>query len=368
MNPLRPLTALIVLFTALTLFACCKAPVEEPAAAAAPEGDPTAEAAPEAAAEEAPEAKKDAAPVVVYSGRGAVLVDPLFERFTKKTGIAVEVRYDKSTETLANRIATEGSETPVDVFFAQDSGYLGALAARELLRPLPDSLTSQIAEGHRAPSGRWIATSGRARVLVYSPERVQPEDLPGSLAELTDARFKGRIGWAPRNASYQAHVSALRKLWGEEKTEEWLKGIQALEPQIYPKNSPQVKAVSSGEIDFGWVNHYYLHKLRAANPELKAANHSFPSPGDAGNLMMLSGAGISAHSDNVAGAEALLAYLVSEDAQAFFANQVYEYPTRPGVALHPDVPPLNDALVQVDQAALTDIAPTLEMLRKLGLQ
>jgi len=308
------------------------------------------------------------APVVVYSGRGAVLVDPLFARFTEKTGIAVEVRYEKSTETLANRLATEGKETPADVFFAQDSGYLGALAAKELLRPLSSELTDQIEARHRSNSGRWIATSGRARVLVYSPERVQPEDLPGTLEELASPRFKGRVGWAPRNASYQAHVSALRKLWGEEKTEAWLKAMMALEPQTYPKNSPQVKAVSSGEIDLGWVNHYYLHKLRASNPDLKAANYSFPTEGDAGNLMMLSGAGISAHSDNVVGAEALLAYLVSEDAQSFFATQVYEYPTRPGVALHADVPALDASLVSVDQAALTDIGPTLTLLRKLGLQ
>jgi len=306
--------------------------------------------------------------VVVYSGRGQVLVDPLFKMFTEKTGYPVEVRYEKSTETLANRLVTEGKETPADVFFAQDSGYLGALAKKGALRSLPKDMDSALQESYRVGGGFWVPTSGRARVIVYSPERVKADQLPKSLEELTDARFKGRLGWAPRNASYQAHVSALRKLWGDEKTKAWLAGVKANGVKVYPKNSPQVKAVSSGEIDLGWVNHYYLHKLKAANPALKAANWSFSSKGDAGNLMMLSGVAISAHSDNVAGAEALLTFLTSEAAQSYFANKVYEYPTRAGVARHKDVPAIGAGMVQVDQAALTDVGPTLDLLRTLGLQ
>ena len=129
-----------------------------------------------------------------------------------------------------------------------------------------------------------------------------------------------------------------------------------------------MQAVSNGEIDFGWVNHYYLHKLRAANPDLKAENYSFPATGDGGNIMMLSGVGLTTHSDNTEQALALLTFLVSEKAQNYFANTVYEYPTRPGVRHHPDVPPIGDKLALIDQKALTDIAPTLQLLRDLELQ
>lgn len=366
----------IALIVGMVFGGCCKAEesgLDETGSASVTEtADPAeagaAEAPQEAKADESAAAVDPKKPLVIYSGRGAVLVGPLFELFTKNTGIPVEVRYEKSSEALANRIVTEGKETPVDVFFAQDSGYLGALGKKGFLRKLPESLTGQIEEAYRDATNMWVATSGRARVLVYSPERVKPEELPKSLAELTDARFQGRLGWAPRNGSFQAHVSALRSIWGEEKTKAWLKGVHDLKPTVYPKNGVQVRAVSLGEIDMGWVNHYYLHKIRSGNPDLKALNYSFPTKGDAGNVMMLSGAAIGAHSDNVANAEALLSFLVSEEAQGVFASKLYEYPTRPGVPTHPEVPALTDSVVRVDQSALTDVAPTLQMLRDLGLQ
>ena len=322
----------------------------------------------EAAPAEAESAAANAAPLVIYSGRGAVLVDPLIEQFTEQTGIDVDVRYEKSTETLANRIATEGDQTQADVFFAQDSGWLGALAEQGHLEELNSSILSQVSDYHRDANGRWVGTSGRARVLVYSPDRVTVEELPKTLADLPSMAQAGRVGWAPSNGSFQAHVSALRHIWGEEKTRAWLESVKALDPKIYPKNSPQVRAVSSGEIDLGWVNHYYLHKLRASNPDLKAANYSFVEPGDAGNLMMLSGAAVVSASDQKEKAEAFIEFLLSENAQGYFAQKTFEYPTVPGVALHPDVPPIDDRMVRADQRHLTDLSGTVTLLREVGLQ
>jgi len=333
---------------------------------------PEADKAPAPASDKAPAAAKKepaaAGSLVVYSGRGAVLVGPLLKQFTDKTGVQVQVRYEKSTEVLANRLATEGAQTEADVFFAQDSGWLGALAKAEHLAALPQALLDQVPAHYRDAGGRWVGTSGRARVLVYSPARVKTTELPKTLEELAVGPWKGRMGWAPSNGSYQAHVSALRHIWGEEKTRGWLTAVKGLNPTVYPKNSPQVKAVSNGEIDLGWVNHYYLHKLKAANPELKAANHSFPTAGDPGNLMMLSGVAITTHTKNEKGARALVEFLISAAAQEYFAQKTFEYPTRPGVALHPDVPPIGDGLVRADQTHLTDLSGTLEMLRSLGLQ
>lgn len=350
-----------LLFAVLALLTACG---QEPAAE--PEAKP--EAKPEAAAEAKPEAKPEAKSLVVYSGRGATLVEPLFEIFTKDTGVQVDVRYEKSTQTLANRIATEGAQTKADVFFAQDSGWLGALAKAGHLAELPKATLDKVPAHNRDGAGKWVGTSGRARVLVYSPERVKAEDLPKTLADLPKAAKKGRIGWAPGNGSYQAHVSALRHIWGEEKARAWLSEMKAAEPKVYPKNSPQVKAVSNGEIDMGWVNHYYLHKLRAANPELKAANYSFSAPGDAGNLMMLSGAALVSHSKNKADGQKLVDFLLSATAQAYFANTTYEYPTVAGIALHKDVPPIDAQMIRADQSHLTDLTGTLTALRELGLQ
>ena len=306
--------------------------------------------------------------IVIYSGRSAGLIEPLLKVFETKTGVKVKTRFDKSTATLANRLATEGAQTEADVFFAQDSGYLGALARAGHLDAIPETILSRVDTSRRDGKGLWVATSGRARVLVYSPDRVKKDELPSKLADLTDPKWKGRLGWAPSNSSFQAHVSALRKLWGEEQTRSWLKGVAALKPTVYPKNSPQVKAVSNGEIDMGWVNHYYLHKLKAANPKLKAANHSFSDLGDAGNVMMLSGVAVLKHSKNKAAARRFVQFLLSDEAQSYFAQKVYEYPVVSGVAHHPDVPQISTAMAMVDQEALADVAGTVKLLRELGLR
>ncbi|MBV70713.1 MAG: iron ABC transporter substrate-binding protein [Myxococcales bacterium] len=312
--------------------------------------------------------EKTKAKLVVYSGRSAKLVEPLLSLFEAKTGIKVRVRFDKSTQTLANRIASEGQVGEADVFFAQDSGYLGALAKAGHLQALPKAVLDRVPENYRDKDGKWVATSGRARVLVYSPERVKVEDLPSGLEALADPKWTGRIGWAPSNSSYQAHVSGLRALWGEEKTKNWLAKMRAVEPKVYPKNSPQVKAVSSGEIDIGWVNHYYLHRLKAANPSLKAANYSFRDQSDAGNLLMLSGVAVTAHAKNVRSARALAQFLVSDEAQNYFAQTVYEYPTVSGIKTHKNVPPKSGGWAAVEQSALSDVVGTVKLLRQLGLQ
>ena len=357
----------------LSLAAClalCLVACDRPAADAPTAAEPTADEAAKSAPAEAKKAADKAPPaqetLVVYSGRGAVLVEPLIERFRKETGIEVKVRFGK-TGPLAQQLATEAAQTEADVFFAQDSGYIGALAKAGHLAKLPAQVLSAVPEAYRAKDGSWVGVSGRARVLVYNPTKLKPADLPTGLAQLTDPKWKGKLGWAPSNASMQAHVSALRHVWGEDKTAAWLKGVQAQAPTVYPKNSPQVKAVSSGEIEVGWVNHYYLHKLKAADPGLVAANHSF-AKGDAGNVLMLSGVAVSKYAKHPGAAELFVAFLLSRASQAYFASEVYEYPTRPNVPTHADVPALGDRFIDVDQAHLADIGATLAVLRDLGIQ
>ena len=319
--------------------------------------------------QETPKVKKQAREtLVVYSARSAGLVEPLFEKFEQQSGIELKVRFDKSTQNLAQRIASEGAQTEADVFFAQESGYLGALGRAGHLAMLSDEILDRVPATYKDTKGQWVGTSGRARVLVYSPTRVKASELPKSLSDLTHARWKNRLGWAPSNGSFQAHVSALRKIWGEAKTKKWLKSIKALNPKVYPKNSPQVRAVSQGEIDIGWVNHYYLHKLKAANPELKAANYSFSSKNDAGNLMMISGAAITAHSKKQALASKLIEFLLSEEAQKYFATKTYEYPTVTSIKPAAQVSEINAGVTAVDQEALSDVAGTIKLLRALKLQ
>jgi len=318
-------------------------------------------------AAQAPEAKPPAEPVTltVYSGRGESMVGPLFERLPKDAPFKLEVQYGKTAE-MVTRLVAEGDQSPADVIFAQDSGHLGVLAARDVLAPLPESLLSQADSRFVDPEGKWVGTSGRLRVLVYNSEKLNEDTLPKSIEELADPKWKGRLGWAPTNGSLHAHLGALRHAWGDEKTKEWLKGVQANAPTRYPKNSPQVAAANEGTIDIGWVNHYYLHRLDKEGRIAK--NWSFPTAGDPGNVLMVAGAGIRKNSKNKEAAEAFINWLLSESSQNYFAQEGFEYPTRPGIKTHPDVTELGeDQLATVNQANLADLGPTRAMLTELGL-
>lgn len=321
------------------------------------------------AAAEARGAKAETEPVklVVYCGRSEALVGETLKAFdAAHPEIELDVRYNK-TPALASQLLAEGAESPADVLWFQDSGYLGALAKKGLLEKLPASITGRVDPRFRDKDGHWVGITGRLRVLVYNTATVKPEDLPRSLKDLADPKWKGKLGWAPANASFQAHVSVLRHLWGEEETRGWLEAVQKNEPARYPKNSPQVKAAAAGEIALGWVNHYYLHKLKREG--FAAANHSFPADGDAGNVLMLAGAAIRKGSPRRAAAEKLLAWLLTDETQKRFARETFEYPTVPGVPTHPDVSPMKTLkLAPIDQAWLADVEPTLKLLQEVGLQ
>lgn len=305
-------------------------------------------------------------PLVVYSGRSESMVGPLLKRFQDETGIELSVRYN-GTAQIATQVLAEGAQSPADVVFFQESGYLATLAHSDLLHPLPDDIRNSVNGRFRDSNGYWIGTSGRARVLVYNTDAVSAHELPTSLAELSEPRWHDRLGWAPGNSSFQAHVSVLRQLWGEDRTRQWLSEVAANSPRTYARNAPQVMAAASGEIDIGWVNHYYLHQL-SDRAQARVANASFNANGDAGNVLMLAGVAVTAHSQRSDQAETLVRWLVEQEAQTYFAQTNYEYPVRDDVPTHADVPALADLqLADVEQDWLTDVGPTLRLLRELRL-
>ncbi|MGB9738371.1 extracellular solute-binding protein, partial [Chloroflexus sp.] len=195
------------------------------------------------------------AKLVVYSGRSESLVGPFFTQFTEATGIPVEVRYGDTAE-LAATILEEGANSPADLFFAQDAGALGALAAADVLIPLPTDVLNQVEARFRSSDGRWVGISGRARVVVYNTNKLTEADLPRSITGFVDPQWRGRVGWAPTNGSFQAFITAMRVQLGEEATRKWLEGMIANEVKTYERNAAIVQAVAAGEIDVGFVNHY----------------------------------------------------------------------------------------------------------------
>ena len=333
------------------------------AAVAACDSDPTATptAQPQATPTPAPQG---AGSLVVYSGRGESLVDPIIRQFADVTGIDVEVKYG-GTASLAATLLEEGANSPADVFYAQDPGGLGAVES--LLSPLPAGILERSPEWARSPQGLWAGVSGRARVLVYSPERVPESELPADIFELTDPKWKGRVGWAPTNGSFLTMVTGMRKLWGEEKTAEWIEGMVANDTTIYPKNTPQVAAVAAGEIDVGLVNHYYLYRFISEEGEEFAARNHHPSGGGPGALVMVSGAGILGTAENRENAERFVEFLLGTVAQQFFAGQTFEYPLVDGVKVNRLLTPLDEInLPDVALADLSDLEGTTAILRDLG--
>ncbi len=336
----------------------------ERAADAAERAAQAAERAAESSAASEPVPQDDdPGELTIYSGRGESLVGALLDRFEAETGIRVRVRY-AGTAQLAVAILEEGARSPADIYYAQDAGALGALADAEALAVLPSSLLERVDPKFRDSNGRWVGTSGRARVLVISPERVP--NPPGSIFELTEPEWRGRVGWAPTNGSFQAFVTGMRQIHGEEATEDWLRGMLANEVREYPKNSPQVQAVHDGELDIGLVNHYYLYRFVDEDPNFRAANH-FTDPGQAGALINIAGVGMLSASDNRDNALRFIEYLLEAHAQEYFRDQTSEYPLAAGIAARPELAPL-DRLDPPSLAltSLADLEGTLELLQEVG--
>lgn len=306
--------------------------------------------------------------LTLYSGRGEGLVQPLIERFTAETGIRVAVRYGDTAQ-LAVLILEEGRASPADVFWAQDASALGALALAGRFQPLPADLTSRLPSIFASRQGLWIATSGRARVLAYAPERTRDDPWPASVFDLVDPRFRGRVAWAPTNGSFQAFVTALRALHGEARAREWLEGMMQNGTQSYRNNTTQIEAVAAGEVDFALVNNYYLLRFLATDPAYPVAQGFFAA-GDVGNLVNVAGVGILDTSRRSEAAERFVAFLLADEAQAYFTRDVFEYPVTPGVAPDPSLVSFDELLSaspDVDLDVLEDLEGTLRLLREVGL-
>lgn len=306
--------------------------------------------------------------LTIYSGRSSSLVGPILERFAEDTGVEVRVRYGGTTE-LAGTILEEGSNSPADVFLAQDAGALGVLVDEGRFMPLPEELLNRVPSPFRSPDDLWVGVSGRARVIAYNTERIDPEaDLPNSILDFTDPRWDGRIGWAPPNGSFQAFVTALRLIDGDEAALAWLRGIKANGATEFPNNTTLVDAVARGEVDVGFTNHYYLFRFLAEEGEGFGARNYNLSGGDAGALVNVAGAGILNTSDSVDDARLLLDYLLSHTAQQYFVDETFEYPLVEGVATDPRLKPLSELEApDIDLADISDLEGTLELLREADI-
>jgi iron(III) transport system substrate-binding protein len=307
--------------------------------------------------------------LVLYSGRSKSLVEPIVERFMQETGIQVRVKYGKTAQ-LSVALLEEGEKSPADVFWSQDAGALGAMVSGGMFLPIDEQALSLVPKAYRGGGGHWVATSGRARVLAYSSVRVSGDHLPGSVFDLTDSKYHGKVGWAPSNASFQAFVTAMRKTHGQEAARAWLLGMIENEAQVYPKNTAIIQGIAAGEVDYGLPNHYYLLRFKTADKDYPVEQSSFEA-GDIGNLVNVAGVGVLKTSSHREAAQKFVAYLLSSKAQQYFTSETFEYPVVADVIASPRLQPLEslrEGSPAVDLDTLEDLKGTLELLAEVGLR
>ena len=305
--------------------------------------------------------------LVVYSGRNRDLVGPLLEQYQRETKRKLKVRYGESPD-LAATLIEEGDNTPADVFLSQDAGALGAVQKEGMLAPLDQSILDRVDERFRSTDGRWVGLTGRARVIAYDRRELKADDLPRSVLDLTDKKWKGRIGWAPTNASFETFVTALRKLRGEDAARDWLEGMVANDTKVYPNNIAVRDAIANGEVDAGLINHYYVAEAYAAEGRDYPVGLFYPPDGDPGGMVNNSGIAILAGSERTDQANRLIEYLLSKKGQEFFARKLKEYPLAAGVEPDPGLRPLEEIQqpTGLDLSELDDLKTTVELIQDSG--
>lgn len=347
------------------LFAACGQEEEE-------SGGEGEDAGTEEGGEQAPEEGEEQASaggetLTIYSGRNAELVGPIIDEFQEESEVDVQVRYGDTAE-LAATILEEGENSPADIFFAQDAGALGAVQQEGMFEALPEGSLGQVEDRFRSTEDEWVGMSGRARVIGYNVESVDPAEIPDSILEFAEPEWEGRIGWPPTNGSFQAFVTTLRLTEGEDVAREWLEGVQANDPAVYENNTATMEGIASGEVDVGFVNHYYLGRFLEEQGEGFGARNYYPEGGDAGAMINIAGAGILNTSDNQEEAEAFVEYMLSEEAQEYFAEETFEYPLAQGVEAGEELPSLEEIdTPDVDLSDLEDLEGTLDLMQETGV-
>ena len=277
--------------------------------------------------------------VTIFSGRSEDLISPVIEAFECQSGVETSVRYGESTE-LALLLNEEGELTNADVFLSRSPGPVGFLEAEGLLQPVDTTTLDLVSEENRSANGTWVGFSGRKRVLVYNFDNIEADELPESVFDLTDERFRGQVAIPATNGSFVDWFTVFRDQSGDDVATQWLEDMVANDAQFFANNRAIVEAASRGAIGMGLVNHYYNFQEEAAAPDShRAANHDLAED-DIGSLLIITAATVTAGSENVDQANQLIQYLLSEPVQTYLTEDTLEYPLAAGVEPADVLPPL----------------------------
>jgi iron(III) transport system substrate-binding protein len=308
--------------------------------------------------------------ITLYSGQHEQTTQSLVDAFEKQTGIKVNVRYNDE-DSFADEIVAEKAHPVADVFYTENTPALQYLQNRGLLASVDSSTLARTASRYNSAAGDWVGVSARVSVLIYNPSLISKSQLPTSVTQLADPRYRGKLAFAAGETDFQPIVTSVDRAYGQTAATKWLDGIKANAGQhVYPDNETIADEVNRGAVAFGVVNQYYWYRLRA---ELGASNvHSkitYFAPRDPGYVLDVSGAGILKSSKDQADAQKLLAFLVSETGQEVIAHSIsFEYPLDDGVqTAAPETPFSQLQPNPITIADLGDGSTAIALLRKAGM-
>jgi iron(III) transport system substrate-binding protein len=308
--------------------------------------------------------------ITLYNGQHVQTTDSLVSAFEKATGITVNVRSDDE-DTLADEIVSEGSRSPADVIYTENSPALEYLQGKGLLASVDPSTLADTPSRYNSPAGDWVGVSARVSVLIYNPSLIAESQLPTSILQLADPRYQGELALAPGEADFQPVVTSVARTYGSAEALSWLEGLKAnAGSHIYPDNETIADEVNRGVVAFGIVNQYYWYRMGS---ELGAANvHSkiaYLAPHDPGYVLDVSGAAVLRSSTHQAAAQKFLAFLVSKQGQETIAHsESYEYPIASGVATAQPETPFGDLQPNsITVPELGDGSAAISLMQQAGL-
>ena len=305
--------------------------------------------------------------LLIYNAQHESLTKEWIDAFTKETGVKVTYRQGGDTE-LGNQLIAEGDASPADVFLTENSPAMAAVEHAGLFADLDAETINQVPSQYRPASGKWTGVAARTTVFVYNKARLQPDQLPKSMLDLEQPAWKGRWGGAPAKADFQAIVSALLQLKGEQATAQWLAGMNT-NAVVYNDNIATMKAVNAGEVDGGIIYHYYwfrdqaMTKADSGNTEL----HYFKNQ-DPGAFVSLSGGGVLKSSKKTQQAQQFLRFITGKAGQEVLEKgDSFEYTVASGVPANPALVPLNDLQAPVVDPSTLDAQKVSDLMTKGGL-
>lgn len=274
-------------------------------------------------------------PVVVYSARAEQLIEPIFDAYTRETGVPVEYTTD-SEQPLIQKLLAEGGTTPADLLLTVDAGNLWYAAEEGALRPTRSAVLERNVPDHlQDPENRWFALSVRARTIVYDTRNVDPAEL-SDYTGLADEKWKGRLCLRTSAKVYnQSLVAMLIVQHGEQQAERIVRGwVDNLATDVFSNDTKLIEAIVAGQCEVGIVNTYYFGRLQKEDPDIPVAIF-WPGADTGGVHVNVSGAGVTRHAKNADGAVALLEWMSRETAQKLLGGENMEYPANPDVTPHP---------------------------------